>query len=406
MKVAVVSTYVSNGGAAIAALRLHQGLMKHKDIESAILQKFAEDGDFMSRNNVYLAEKDKSFISKAKRRLALDAESIQNKQLKNKSGHYEMISFATTSYRLDEHPIIKDADIIHLHWVAEFLDYPTFFKNVRQPIVWTLHDMNPFQGIFHYKEDEINNQPIFGTLDRENLNIKIKSIHKKNNINIVSPSQWLTDLSQKSEVFGPYPHYVIANGIDFLKYPLLDKNEVKKKIGVDNGLKTLLFISSNIELKRKGFDILLSALSRLNTSNLNLISIGGEKISVNDKINHIHYKKITDTTLLNELYSAADITLLPSREDNLPNVMVESFANGTPVMSFSNGGMKEHIKNGENGILIEDINPDALAAGINEFLEEKYHFNNDNIRNYAIENFSVNRQTEKYINLYHSILNS
>jgi len=405
MKIATISTYVSNGGAAIAAFRLHKSLMKHSDISPAIIQKFAESRDFMTENRVYLAEKDKSFISKVQRRLGLDTETLQSKSLENRPNSYEMVSFATSSYRLDKHPIIKEADIIHLHWVAEFLDYPTFFKNVKQPIVWTLHDMNPFQGIFHYKQDEINNQEKLGDLDKKNLELKLKAIHKKENIHIVALSDWMKNLSQLSPTFGLYPHYLIPNGLDFNNFPLLDKTTIKKKIGLDNNRKTLLFIAADIKNPRKGFNLLLSAIERLDNINFNFISIGGKKISVDDKINHIHYEKITNIADLNKIYTAADLTILPSREDNLPNIMLESFANGTPVISFSNGGMKEHIKNGKNGILIENVSYEGLLQGISEFLNDQYSFDNNKIREYAIDTFSDTKQTKKYLDLYNTILN-
>jgi len=267
--------------------------------------------------------------------------------------------------------------------------------------------MNSFQGLFHYRQDEINSKGILGNFDREIHNLKLKSIHQKKDIHIVTLSSWLREYSESSSTFQRYPHYLIPNGLNFDSYPLLDNNQMKKKEKLDNGLKTLLFIADNIENYRKGFDILLSSINKLGNINFNLISLGGKKIYVNDKINHIHYDRVMAINKLNELYSVADITVIPSREDNLPNIMLESFANGTPIMSFSNGGMAEHIKSGENGILINDnINADTLAAGINDFLLDKYHFDRINIRKYAMDKFSASIQTEKYINLYHSILNS
>jgi glycosyltransferase involved in cell wall biosynthesis len=407
MKVATISTYVSNGGAAIAAFRLHQGLMRHKDVESVIIQKYAEDREFMRQNNVYLVEKDKSLIEKTRRKLNIDTVTLQNKKLENFGGKYEIASVPFSSYRLEEHPIVKEADILHLHWVADnFLNYPTFFKNVKQPVVWTLHDMNPFQGLFHYRQDEINSKGKLRDFDKKIHDIKLKAIHKKNNIHIVTLSSWLKEYSESSSSFGKYPHYLIPNGLNFDNYPVLNKKQIKKEKGLDNGLKTLLFIAADIGNNRKGFDLLLAAINKPELKSFNLISIGGEKIFVNEKVNHLHYEKITDIQELNKTYSVADLTILPSREDNLPNVMLESFANGTPIISFGNGGMSEHIKNGENGILIKDINPNALAVGINDFLEDKYHFDNETIQKYAINNFSDNQQIEKYIDLYHSILNS
>lgn len=407
MKVAHISTYISNGGAALAALRLQQSLMKHPDIDSVIIQKYAEDRDFMKQNNIYLAEKDKSLIAKIKRKLNIDTVTLQNKKLDKLGGKYEIASTPFSSYQLENHPKIKEADIIHLHWVADnFLNFPTFFANVKQPIVWTLHDINPFRGLFHFDGDYTKN-PNLSKLNEQILRIKIKSINKKDNIDIVCLSEWMQQKSIQSMTFAKYPHHLIPNGLDFTKYPQINRQEAKIKTRINNGLKTILAVGASLDNEQKGFFLLFEAINNLKFNNFNFVTIGhsSDLSYIRKEINHIHINKITDISQLNDYYSAADITILPSKEDNLPNVMLESFANGTPIISFSNGGMAEHIKNGENGILIENISQDGLTIGIRDFLEGKYHFNNDSIRKYAIDYFSENLQIERYINLYNSILN-
>ncbi|MDR2994465.1 MAG: glycosyltransferase, partial [Bacillus cereus] len=329
-----------------------------------------------------MAEKDKSFIAKICRKLNIDNVSLHNKKLEKLGGKYEIASIPFSSYHLENHPKIKEADIIHLHWVTDnFLNYPTFFRNVKQPIVWTLHDINPFRGIFHFDGDKIKN-PNLSKLDKQILQIKINSIHKKDNINIVCLSEWMQHKSTQSTAFSRYPHSLIPNGLDFTKYPILDREDAKIKTKVNNGLKTILVVGASLESEQKGFYLLFDTINKLKLTNFNFITIGysSELKHINKNINHIHIDKITDTSMLNYYYSAADITIIPSKEDNLPNVMLESFANGTPIISFNNGGMAEHIKNGENGILISEISLDALVIGINDFLDDKYHFDNDNIR--------------------------
>ncbi|MDR2993391.1 MAG: hypothetical protein LBV11_06090, partial [Bacillus cereus] len=109
----------------------------------------------MQQNNVYMSEKDNSFIAKISRKLNIDNVTLHKKKLDKLEGKYEIASIPFSSYRLENHPLIKEADIIHLHWIADnFLNYPTFFKNIKQPIVWTLHDINPFRGIFHFDGDK------------------------------------------------------------------------------------------------------------------------------------------------------------------------------------------------------------------------------------------------------------
>lgn len=404
MRITHISTAAA-GGAGIAAFRLHQKLMKQPNIQSSFIQRFHLDKDFMDVNNIYEAPIGKALSIRIRKKFNIHTEHYHWVRLKRFPSNYETISFPTTSYRLEELPIIKNADIIHLHWVAEFLNYPTFFKNIKKPIIWTLHDMNPFMGLFHYKDDVLKNQAIYRKYDEKAIILKQKAIHKSNSLNIVSPSKWLMNLSESSQTFYAYPHYLIPNGLDISLYPLLEKKTEKEKQQVDNNLKTILFVANGVEIHRKGFDLLASAINKLNREDYNLISVGGDKITINSKINHIHYNYINDIKTLNSIYAAADLTILPSREDNLPNVMLESFANGTPVMSFSNGGMVEHVKTGENGILLSEIGIEPLTQGLNDFLNNKYTFEEKEIRDYAINTFSDTIQTQKYIQLYKDILN-
>jgi glycosyltransferase involved in cell wall biosynthesis len=407
MKIVHISTSISGGGAAIAAFRLHQNLMKHADIESDMLQRFyIEDKEFAQDNNIYTANTSRSIITRVRKKYNLHTEHFNWVELNKHPKNYDIATFPTTSYRLEDIPMVKDADIIHLHWVAEFLNYPTFFRNVKQPIVWTLHDINPFMGMFHFECDERANEEPFGKLNEEIRKRKIKSINKKDNIYIVCLSEWMKKKSQSSLAFKRYPHLLIPNGLDLTKYPSVDRTQAKIEAGVNNGLKTLLIIGANLNSNAKGFPIALEAINGIN-KDINLVTVGsgGEAIKTNDNIHHIHFSHINDISKLNSIYTAADLTVLPSREDNLPNIMLESMINGTPLVSFTNGGMAEHINTGVNGILTNEISSKALGKNINDFLDNKYTFDSEKIRQYAIDHFSEQSQTEKYISLYKEILN-
>ncbi len=407
MKIVHISTSISGGGAAIAAFRLHQNLMKHSDIESDMLQRFhIKDKSFAQDNNIYTANTSRSIITRIRKRYNLHTEHFNWVKLNKHPKNYDIATFPTTSYRLEDIPLVKEADIIHLHWVAEFLNYPTFFKNIKQPIIWTLHDINPFMGMFHFECDEKANENIFGKLNKKIRETKINAINKKDNIHVVCLSEWMKQKSQSSLAFRRYPHYLIPNGLDLTKYPSIDRTQAKIEAAVNNNLKTLLIIGANLNSKAKGFPIALEAINGINKEfNLITVGSGGEAIKINSNIHHRHYNHIDDISKLNSIYTAADLTVLPSREDNLPNIMLESMTNGTPLLSFTNGGMAEHIITGVNGILANEISSEALRKNINDFLDNKYTFDNEKIRLYAIDHFSEQSQTEKYISLYKEILN-
>jgi glycosyltransferase involved in cell wall biosynthesis len=405
MNIVHISTSASGGGAGIAAYRLYRGLKKHKEITATLIQQ-APTSDEQFAQGISTVYPKVSLRYRIEKNLKMLPGYRNTRKIANLPVNYDFISFPTTSYRLEELPVVKNADIVHLHWVANFINYPTFFRNIKQPIVWTLHDINPFMGIFHFETDRLKNIDTLGKLDRSVLECKIRSIHKKDNIHVVCLSEWLKNQSEHSVALGRYPHYLIPNGLDFSKYPVLNRDEAKAKIGVDNSLKTFLVVGAFLDSQNKGFPLFFDAINKINRTDFNLLTVGRhpEGIKIDSKVNHTHFGSISDAGKLNDIYAAADITIIPSKEDNLPNVMLESFANGTPIMSFGNGGMAEHMQGGQNGILIDRVDENALISKINLFLDNQYNFDARHIRNYAESTFSEDLQVDKYIQLYKDIL--
>ncbi len=101
-------------------------------------------------------------------------------------------------------------------------------------------------------------------------------------------------------------------------------------------------------------------------------------------------------------YAAADAFVIPSREDNLPNVMLEALACGTPVIGFPIGGVKETVHSGRNGLLAEAVSPLALSNAIMQFFQQT--FDTSEIRKFAEEQFHPQVQTPKYIEHYQTCL--
>lgn len=404
IKIVHISTS-KNGGAGIAAFRIHEALNKTNQVESHFLQKDKNASNEDEKID-YVSVYKPSIIFRILRKLKL-IDYTENSQLrkfvKTHSSNFEIATFPTSSYRIEEHPLVKEADIIHLHWVADFLNYPTFFSKINKPIIWTLHDMNPFQGIFHYKNDELNNSNDLGKIDEKIKNLKNKYIQRNKNVNILTLCKWMNEHSINSKVFHKSKHFILPNLINFEQYPILDRKKEKQKLGLDNGLKTLLFIAQDINNPRKGFDLLIEALNKIKVR-VNIITIGGEKKLLSNNYNHLHFKNINNVEKLNSLYSASDLTLLTSREDNLPNVMLESFANGTPVISFRTGGMQDWIKDNETGFLIDAFKTEELSSKLNFFIENNQPFDSSKIYEYAKNNFSIEKRLSEYISIYKNIL--
>lgn len=403
MKIVHISTSYT-GGAGIAALRLHNSLLANH-IDSHFIQ--SKPIKHIATNYIYRATYYHNFKYRILNKINVSSyffnkeywESKINKIDKN----YEKITLPYSYYNLHEHPLIQSADIIHLHWVADFLDYPSFFKNITKPIVWTCHDMNPFLGIFHYENDIFNNSTnMLYSIECQIRNRKKRILSNLRNITLVSPSKWLLEKYNTYETFDPLCNKLV------IPNPIIKFDSIINDFELKNNNPCLFFIADYVDVFRKGFDLLEDALLNFNICPINILILGSgnisNKLKKNSLLNIICIDKTNDRNLINSLYSVADFTIIPSKEDNLPNVMLESFMNGTPVISFSNGGMSEYIKP-HTGILINtEISSYNLKKAIEKGIKNKNQFNRNYIKKFYEDNFSFENTTKKYIDLYQSLV--
>ena len=402
LKILHINTY-QGGGSGIAAMRLHKALCIHGyDSNFLFLDKGTiTETTFQYRKRPYLW----ILLLRILKKLGLPFTTEQKNDYSIRKYKYdvEMFSFANTSYKnLHEHPLVKDSDIIHLHWISDFVDFKSFFCNIKKQVFWTLHDMNAFLGGFHYKGDETSYGEKMKDLDTRQKIIKYEALKclPSSKLFVITPSAWLGHLSKESEVLKKFPHYHVANGIDttvFKALPAENKSEQSKKINV-------LFVSESLHNYRKGFDIVLDVLNDEDITNrFQLMAIGYVKAS--SRMSHITYFGIINTEdKMSELYNQADIFLLPSREDNLPNSMIESLCCGTPVVGFAIGGVKETISDGENGYLSKDVSAVGLKQALLTCADNIRLFNRNQIANKAASRFSSEVQVEAITTLYlHSL---
>jgi glycosyltransferase involved in cell wall biosynthesis len=403
MKIVHVSAN-TKGGAAIAALRLHQGLLD-LGVDSSFL---ALGSSLNGKKKMYgVDQKTPSrFENFLNNRLGVDTR-VEHRNLRkiNRGGKWEAFSFPESSIDISGHPLIRSADIIHLHWVVGIIDYRSFFKTVDKPIVWTLHDMNPFQGAFHYQGDvKFNYDNYFGKLDENIRKQKEYYISFCKDLHVVAPSTWMMNHSLSSAALGGFPQYLIPNGLDTSYYNLNDLKVARSIFRLPSGKRIILFVSDNIENRRKGFDLLVDAISTIELPpDVSFCSVGYQS-NTNMIPNVFHLGKIEDERLMPLLYSAVDAVVIPSREDNLPNVMLEALASGVPVIGFTVGGIAETIQDGVTGILAKKIDSKSLTEAIQKFLNQPKGFSREKIRAIAQEKFSLDRQANAYLSLYREVL--
>lgn len=391
MRVLHVNTY-DQGGAANACIRLHKGLRKN-GIDSKVLTLYQNGSKqpnihpmYSSRNEHLIKQVlDKYWFSKAHTIKGIN--------------HQGLFTFPFSIHRVENHPLVKWADVINLHWISKFVNYPSFFKSVNKPIVWTLHDMNPFSGGYHYLEDFPLDR--FKKHTQKNTTVKIRSLAKAD-LNIVTLSKWLHNLSKESQILGSFPHTRIPNGIDISVFKDIEMRVARTIFGLPQDKKILLFVADSLNDSRKGYQILLNAIKKLNRTDL-VLGVIGARSSDNAFSNEVNWLgRIHDERLMSLAYCAADLFVIPSKEDNLPNTVMESITSGTPVVGFKIGGVPDMIKNEFNGFLAEIIDANSLSNSIKTALDFK--FDRQEIRNDAINRYSDSVQATKYIKLYKSII--
>ena len=197
---------------------------------------------------------------------------------------------------------------------------------------------------------------------------------------------------------------IIPNGIDLKQFRILDKAFCRDLLNLPLDKRIILFVSDNINNNRKGMNYLLRAFEKIKVTDFIVYSVGKKSYS-QDNAYLIELGEIRDLRFMNVAYSAADLFVIPSLMDNLPNTIIESLLSGTPVISFPVGGMLDVIKHKKNGYIANEISVDALAESINDFFENRVELTAGQIRNDAIERYDISVQIKNMLKLYNDICN-
>lgn len=417
MKVLHVSTKDINGGAPRASFRLHQGLLLN-GVDSTILVESRDSNDksviAYARS---IAMKDR--LARYYRKVAITLDYLRYK--KSRPSGLELFSDARSRYYDSFQEYLINNDVINLHWTAGFLDYEAFFSQLPsgKPVVWTLHDMNPFTGGCHYSGnchkfyDQCGACPQLGSnkesdLSRSNWIKKNEALNrgKAKILHIVTPSKWLAKQAKQSELFGHLPISIIPYGIDTDLFQPRDTCSFRETLEIPHDATVVGFVADSTANKRKGFHYLKEAVEKINNKNIYLVSVGKSSPVISKKLNHIHLGSIQLDNLLSLAYSLFDVYVCASIEDNLPNTVIESLACGTPVVGFSIGGMPDMVDPGLTGLLASEVNSESLAICLNKILGDKNALEAMAIqcREKALTDYVLPIQAEKYSRLYASLL--
>ncbi|MDD1529841.1 hypothetical protein C7U92_07015 [Bradyrhizobium sp. WBOS7] len=362
----------SEGGANKAAFRLHNHLRSagvdsvfhcgrsHLNDPSIVPAHLPGVGDFVSDIVAYF-----------------NARCLR--QYRNRNGM--PFSPMRISYGRLDSCLLSRADVVCLHWIAgAFLRAPQL-QAINKPLVWRLSDIWPFSGGCHYPgsctkfEGICGSCPQLGSASDQDLSrsgMRLREAGYRNlDLTIVAPSRWIADLARRSHLFGRLRIEHIPTGVDLEVFRPEDRIAARARLNLPADGHIVVFGALGATSDpRKGYAELRTALEKLaafSDHQFTLVTFGGNEFAGQEQIARFpvcHLGRIDGQNALASVYSAADLLAAPFLEDNLPNVVLEAIACGTPVAAFATGGIPDAIDHEINGHLSPIGDTDGLARGI------------------------------------------
>ena len=414
MKILMLSTG-ERDGAGRAACRLHEGLQQMGlDAQISIQHKLSNDPRITGPQTAL----DKT-IAKLNLSYRLDSLPLNLYRRRARAPFsLQWLPGSTLERTLESAP-----DIINLQWICQGYVSIEAISKIKQPLVLTLHDMWAFTGGCHYNHTcdryrvacgacpQLNSDRDYD-LSRWVWQRKAKA-WQQTNPTVVVLSKWMAKCAESSSLLKQHRVELIPNGLNLTKYKPLDKLLARQILNLPLDKQLILFGATlGTSDPRKGFQFLEPALKKLSSSGwadrLEAVIFGPALLDSAEICGFKYHAlgTLTDDISIAILYAAADVLVAPSIQDNLPNVVLEALACGTPCVAFDVGGLPDLIEHQKNGYLAQPFDIDDLATGIAWVLDNPSR--HQNLRNYAREKaereFSIELQAKRYATLFSELV--
>ena len=375
MRVLIVNTSERTGGAAVAASRLMKAL-NNNGVKAKMLVR---DKESDSLTVVGLPKSPMLHWHFLWERLVIFC------RLHFSRKHLFEIDIANTGSDITKLREFQEADVIHLHWINQgMLSLNGISKILRsgKPVVWTMHDIWPATGICHltlgchyFVNRCANCKYLPGGGGSNDLASRIwqkkQQMQVDENIYYVACSRWLESEAKTSALLKGQKITSIPNPIDTHIYKKGNKEEARQRLGLPLDKKLILFASQRVTNENKGMSYLIEALAKCQTS-CEIVILGGHAEEVVEQLPMKVYPLgyVNDEQRIVDVYNAADVFVLPSLSENLPNTIMEAMACGVPCVAFKVGGIPEEIDHLKNGYVAAYRDAEDLAKGIAWVLKE------------------------------------
>lgn len=397
MKIALISYYDDKGGAGKAAYRLFRQFEKDgHEVCMFVYQKTTSDPAVVE-------------IRPLLRRLLL---YVTTKYLNRLYKPREMFSYMLVRNRSLVRAVNQfKPDVVHVHWTGKHVMGPGDMARMAAPVFWSLHDMNPFTGGCHYSgscegfKTACGNCPVLQSKHEHDFSstqvkIKLKAFGSKT-VTFIGSSRWMTEQASGSTIG---KRHVCVNLPTFADLSVFKPAEIPKN---EARTRLLFTAASGTTEYRKGFDLFILSLRFLDPDRFTLKVVGNtlHPALATTGFQTEMLKPADDDTVLASYYQQADMVVVPSREENFSNVIIEALACGLPVVAFRTGGNADLIIHRHNGFLADKMDGPSLAEGIQWIAGnlDRYHLS-DNARKSMENRFSPEKISKQYINLFNQTL--
>jgi glycosyltransferase involved in cell wall biosynthesis len=324
-------------------------------------------------------------------------------------------AFFPSSFGVASDPWFKDADVVQLYNThgSYFSHTALPFLSRLRPVVWRLSDMWAFTGHVAYSYDcerwrhGCGSCPYLGeypALSRDTTATLWRwknAVYRRSRLTIVAPSRWIERLASESPLLSRFPIVRIPNGIDLERFRPVAKEEARARLGLPAEGPVVLFSAPDVSDRRKGGAVLNEALERLEGVPFRLLVAGANETPPFPR-SFWSLTHLVEEAEIALSYAAADVFVLPTLAENLPNAALESVASGTPCVSFDVGGVPDVVRHMETGYLAKLWDAEALAEGIRTLLadEELRARMSVACRTLAEAEFGAGLEAERFSELY------
>ena len=408
MRVLIVNTSDRSGGAAVAANRLMMALNNHGvKVKMLVRDKISDSLTIVALPKSPLLHWN-----------FLWERFIIYCRLHFSRKHLFEIDLANTGSDITRLPEFQEADVIHLHWINQgMLSLGTIRKILRsgKPVVWTMHDIWPATGLCHVTLGcryftsvchQCRLLPGGGSDNDLSTSVwrKKERMLDGESIFFVACSRWLAGEAKASGLLKGQKITSIPNPIDTHVYKPGDRMEARRRLGLKEDRQYILFASQRATNENKGMDYLIEACRQLHDlPQVTVLILGGhaEEVAPQLSLDAVPLGYVNDERRIVEIYQAADVFVLPSLSENLPNTIMEAMACGLPCVGFRVGGIPEEIDHKRNGYVAEYCNACDLANGIRWVLTsaKSDELSRDCVRK-VTQNYSQQSVALRYIDVY------